>query len=106
MRNTLWLFVAAACLLASCSVVQGTRIEQAVVKALAADQRTTSYSFEVSYQQDGTVVITGELFSPAEVDAVTEIASAVPGVKRVENHCTVPEPDNGMLQDTTVPQFF
>jgi osmotically-inducible protein OsmY len=89
-------------LLAGCDIIKGTQVEQAVVKALAADQRTSSYTFEVNYDGSGTVTITGELFKPEDMDAVTEIAKAVKGVTTVVNKCHVPEPGSNMMQDTVI----
>lgn len=86
--------------------MQGTRVEQAVTKALAADSRTASYEFEVSYEEGGKVLITGEVFSAAELDAISEIAKGVAGVSEVVNNCKVEEPGSGMLQDETVPSPF
>lgn len=100
MRNLLWIGLLLL-LLAGCDIVKGTQVEQAVVKALAADQRTASFEFEVSYEE-GTVTITGEVFKPEDVDAVTEIAKAVKGVSQVVNKCHVPEPGSNMMQDTVV----
>lgn len=92
-----------ACLLcAACSIIQGTQVEQAVLDALAKDARTSQYEFNVVRQDDGGVVITGKLFSPAEVDIVTEIAKTVKGVDKVINNCGVEEPGSNMLQDEYV----
>jgi len=90
----------------SCSVLESTKIEKAVVQALAEDERTKAYTFDVSYQEGGTVLITGEVSSLATVDAITEIAMAVDGVDKVLNRCNVPEEGNGLLQDTTVPSPY
>ena len=98
--------VSAIALLSACSVMQATRVEQAVVKALAADSRTSSYKFEVSYQPGGKVLVTGEVFSAADIDAVSEIAKGVTGVTEVVNHCKVEEQSSGMIQDETVPSPF
>jgi osmotically-inducible protein OsmY len=87
-----------AVLLAGCDIIKGTQIEQAVTKALAADQRTSSFEFEVSFA-DGTVTITGEVFKPEDIEAVSEIAKAVKGVTNVVNNCHVPEPGSNMMQD-------
>jgi len=107
MRNYV---LAAICLLllaaVSCDVMQATRIEKAVVKALADDPRTAQYTFEVSYQGDGEVLITGELFKPEEADYVTEVALGVQGVTRVLNRTHVEEFGSGMLQDEVVPSPF
>jgi len=91
---------------AGCDVMQSARIEQAVVKALAADPRTAEYTFEVSYQGDGDVVITGEIFKPEEADFVAEIAMGVKGVTHVTNRVHVEEFGSGMLQDEVVTSPF
>ena len=91
---------------ASCDVIEAGRIESAVLDALAADQRTSSSTFEVSYQGEGKVVITGEAGTPAEVDAVTEIAKSVEGVTLVVNNCHVEERGSGMIQDEVIPSPF
>ncbi len=92
--------------LAGCDVIKSTQLEQAVVKALAGDDRTKSYSFEVSHQDEGEVLITGEVYSAAEIEAVTEIASAVDGVTKVVNRCKLEETGSGMMQDSVVPSPF
>jgi osmotically-inducible protein OsmY len=90
MRKYVLLAVSLLLVLAvSCDVMQASKIEKAVVKALAADPRTADYTFEVSYQGDGEVLITGELFKPEEADYVTEVAMGVKGVTQDE---TVPQP--------------
>jgi len=89
-----------------CDVMQSSKIEQAVVKALAADPRTAEYTFEVSYQGDGDVLITGEIFKPEEADYVTEIAMGVKGVTHVTNNVHVEEFSNGLIQDEVVPSPF
>jgi len=93
--------------LLGCDVVQSTRIEQAVVKALADDPRTAEYTFEVSYQGDGQVLITGTIFRPEESDFVQEIALGVEGVTTVLNRVAVEEPGSGLMQDEVVnPPFL
>jgi osmotically-inducible protein OsmY len=91
-----------ALLLLGCDVVQSTRIEQAVVKALKDDARTAEYDFEVSYQGDGQVLITGTIFQPEESDFVQEIALSVEGVDKVLNRTHVEEHGSGLMQDEVV----
>lgn len=91
---------------AACAIAKSAKIEKAVLDALAADSRTASYKFEVSCDDAGVVLITGELYAPHEFDAVTEIASAVPGVTAVTNNCKLEEQGSGMIQDETVPSPF
>jgi hypothetical protein len=101
-----WPWICACCLLlfaTSCDMMKNSQLEQKVVKALAADPRTKSFDFEVSVKAPGEILITGEVFVPADIDAVTEIAKAVPGVTTVQNNCKVPEESSGMMQDTVVP---
>jgi osmotically-inducible protein OsmY len=101
------MLILAVCLaLAACAIIQGTKVENAVLKALAADQRTAEYKFDVSRGDDGTILITGKLFKAEEIAIVTEIAKAVPGVKSVVNRCSIEEPSNGMIQDETVDAPF
>jgi hypothetical protein len=88
---------------AGCEMMANTKLEQAVTKALANDSRTKTFDFEVSVGAPGEVLITGEVFTLGDIDAVTEIAKAVPGVKAVQNNCKVPEESSGMMQDTVVP---
>lgn len=99
-------FLVAACLTlilaTACDVMESTRIEQAVVKALAADPRTSEYEFQVSYQGEGQVLITGTIFKPEEADFVTEVAMGVEGVEMVLNRVNVEEFSSGMLQDEVV----
>lgn len=98
--------VAITAFVSGCDVMQATRIEHAVLKALADDPRTAEYTFEVSYQGNGEVMITGEIFKPEEADFVTEVAMSVKGVTHVLNKVHVEEFSNGLLQDETVPQPF
>ena len=99
-----FIYIAAllAVLAASCDIMASTKIEQAVVKALASDPRTAEYTFEVSYQEEGQVLITGEVFKPEEADFVTEVAKSVDGVTEVVNRVSVEEHSSGMLQDEVV----
>jgi hypothetical protein len=90
-------------ILCGCDLLKGSQVEGAVIKALGADPRTSHYKFEVSAQDSGEVVITGEVSTPEEIDAVTQIASAVEGVTSVVNRCKLPEESSGMMQDTIVP---
>jgi BON domain len=89
----------------SCSIIKSTRIENKVMAALNADPRTSKEDFQVSLQADGTVRITGEVQTKDELDAVSEIAKGVTGVKQVLNQCTVPDYSNNQFQDTTDPMF-
>jgi len=107
MRTLLTIAVLTMCgLLLSCDIIAGTKLESAVKKALADDPRTSSYSFEVSLQDDGSVLITGEIYKPDDFAAVTEIAKSVEGVERVTNRTRVPEEGSGMVQDHVVPSPF
>lgn len=91
------------CLLfAACSIIQGTQVENAVLAALAKDSRTSQYEFNVVRQDDGAVVITGKVFAPEEINAVTEIAKSVKGVDKVVNNCSLEEQGSNMLQDEYV----
>jgi hypothetical protein len=89
--------------ISGCEMMANTKLEQAVTKALANDARTKTFDFEVSVNAPGEVLITGEVFTPGDIDAVTEIAKAVPGVKAVQNNCKIPDESSGMMQDTVVP---
>jgi osmotically-inducible protein OsmY len=95
-----------ALLFAACSIIQGAQIEAAVLKALASDKRTEGYEFQVSYQGEGTVLITGEVLNFEIKDAVTEVAKTVESVEKVVNNCNITEEDSGLLQDTVVPSPF
>jgi osmotically-inducible protein OsmY len=97
--------VSALALLTACDMMKKTQLENAVVKALAADPRTKDYKFEVSLDDAGAVTITGEVGLAADIDAVTEIAKKVPGVRSVHNNCKVPEESSGQIQDTVAPQL-
>ncbi len=107
MSKRVWISYVLLLLLASCSIIKGTQIEQAVTKALADDSRTASYKFEVSCDDNGEVTITGELYKPEDLDAVTEIATAVKGVTSVVNKCHVPDQGSGgMMQDEVINSPF
>ena len=84
-----------------CDIMASTRVEQDVLAALAADPRTSQSTFEVS-NDEGTVTITGEVYSLEEMDAVTEIAMTVEGVTKVLNRVSMPEESSGLMQDTVV----
>lgn len=105
-RMVLVLTILVAAATAACDVAESTRVEQAVLRALGDDPRTAAYAFDVSYQGEGQVVITGELFKAEEADIVTEIAQGVGGVNLVVNRCHVEEYSSGQLQDMTVPSPF
>lgn len=103
MRHACIILIALVALaLLGCDVMESTRIEQAVVKALKDDARTAEYSFEVSYQGDGQVLITGIIFQPEESDYVQEIALSVEGVDKVLNRTNVEEHGSGLMQDEVV----
>ena len=87
---------------AACSIIQASQTEKRVLKALAADQRTAAYQFDVSCDEQGTVVITGTLYRPEEEAIVTQIARVVPGVKQVVNHCKLEEPGSTLFLDDTI----
>lgn len=93
---------AASFALTGCSVMESSRIEQAVLKALADDAQLAQYTFEVSYQGEGRVHITGTVYSPEEVDKVIALASTVEGVEQVLNRVTVEEYGSGLIQDEVV----
>ena len=88
-------------LLAGCSVYQASKIESAVLEALAADEELSQFSFDVTYQDDGQVYITGEVFSPEQFDRVAIVAERVSNVAGVINKCSLPEEGSNMIQDTT-----
>lgn len=91
-------------LAASCDLIQGNKLQGAVLNALSNDPRTSQYKFEVSDEGNGAIAITGEVYKQEEIDAVTEIAKAVPGVKEVMNRCHIEDTGgNGQIQDETVP---
>jgi hypothetical protein len=91
-------------LLAGCEMAMGWKLEQAVLDALAKDQRVAMSTFDVSATDEGVVTITGEVDVPEKLDVVTEIAKAVPGVTSVINNCTYPElVTNPVMDDTVVP---
>lgn len=87
---------------AACSIIQASQTEKRVVKALAADQRTAAYQFDVRCDEQGTVVITGTLYRPEEMAVVTQIARVVQGVKQVVNHCKLEEPGSTLFLDDTI----
>jgi hypothetical protein len=100
------LLIFALCLLAlvaaGCDIIKQTSLEESVMKALNADPRTKDYKFEVSVQGPGEVMITGTVALAKDIDAVTEVAKQVKGVKQVDNHCKVEEPGSNIMQDETV----
>lgn len=99
----LTMVVSSLFLVGSCEMLKGSQLEGAVLKALATDPRTKDFKFEVSQQNPGEVLITGEVYAAADIDAVTEVAKQVKGVTSVVNRCKVPEESSGMMQDTVVP---
>jgi len=89
-------------LLAGCQMLGQWNVEKEVEKALANDQRTARYMFNISATDQGVVTITGEVDTPADLDVVTEIAKKVKGVVTVINNCTSPEPNTNPIMDDTV----
>ena len=87
--------------LAGCSVFKAAKIEGAVRDALAANDDTAQYDLEVTWQDDGSIYVTGEVWNPEHIDLIAEVIAAVPGVTGVQNHCAVPDTDSGLIQDTT-----
>ncbi|MCC7478979.1 BON domain-containing protein [bacterium] len=85
-----------------CDLMAKSKLEGAVLKALKDDPRTSQYSFEVSLQENGVVLITGEILKDEDKAAISEIAEAVPGVQSVMNNCAVAEPPSDMMQDPVV----
>ncbi len=88
--------------LGGCDLMAKGKLEGAVLKALKDDPRTSQYTYEVSLQDNGVVLITGEILKEEDKVAISEVASAVPGVKTVMNNCAVAEPGSDMMQDTVV----
>ncbi len=68
---------------ASCDVINATKLENAVTKALKDDSRTGEFEFQVSHEGEGRVLITGEVDTAEQIEAVKEIAAAVVGVMDV-----------------------
>src|SRR5262245_25889394 len=107
MQSALWQKLAVCLALltvlaSSCTLIESGRIEGKVKAALAKDERTQAYSFEIDYQGKGRVLITGTVWSAAELEAVAEVAAGVEGVEEVVNRCNIEEQGSGMLQDEVV----
>jgi hypothetical protein len=94
-----------AALFGGCDLVAKGGKESAIKDALKKDSRTSQFEFEVAVQEDGSIVITGEVLQPADIDAVTEVATAAAGGATIINRAHVPEPGSDMMQDTTAPMF-
>jgi hypothetical protein len=91
-------------LLAGCDMLGQWNVEKEVEKALANDQRTARYTFNISATPEGAVNITGEVDTIADIDVVTQVAKGVKGVTNVINNCTAPEPNtNPIMDDSVVP---
>ena len=100
------LLLAVVTMLLGCDIIAKTQLENAVKKALADDPRTKQYTFEVSVQDDGSVLITGEIYKAEDSAIITEIAQAVDGVEKVVNRTKVAEEGGGMIQDHVVPSPY
>ncbi|MCB1216018.1 BON domain-containing protein [bacterium] len=101
MRYFMFLLLLSGLLLqASCDLVQASKIEGAVSKALKADDRTKEFAFEVSYEGEGRVLITGEVDNPGQIDAVKEVAGGVDGVTEVSVRIGITDnSSSGLMQD-------
>lgn len=100
MRNTILILLGLALVLCSCDIMASSKLESAVVKALHADSRTREFTFEVSHEGEGRVLVTGEVDTPAQIDAVKEIAAAVEGVTSVSARIEVADnSSSGLMQD-------
>ena len=87
----------------SCDVIKSTQIENGVVKALAGDSRTSDFTFQVSHEGDGRVLITGEVDTAEQIEAVKEIAAAVDGVADVSVRIGITDnSSSGLMQDTVI----
>jgi hypothetical protein len=96
--------VMVAVLLAGCEMLGQWNVEKEVEKALANDQRTARFSFNIAATPEGVVNITGEVDTAADLDVVTSIAKAVKGVTSVINNCSYPDNvTNPLMDDTVVP---
>lgn len=109
MRKAILLLLALVLILpviSGCDIMASSKLESAVLKALKDDPRTAQYTFEVSLQDNSTVLITGELLREEDKEVVSEIAKSVPGVTNVRNNCAVPEAPSDMMQDPVVNSPF
>jgi osmotically-inducible protein OsmY len=100
MRNIITALLMLALLLSSCDIMASSKLEGAVVKALHADSRTKEFTFEVSHEGEGRVLITGEVDTPAQIDAAKEVAAAVEGVTSVSARIEVADnSSSSLMQD-------
>jgi hypothetical protein len=73
-----------------CGVAKDTQLQIKIKDTLAAD-RNVAHDKLIVNVKDGVVTITGELGTQAEIDHVTEVVSAIDGVKELKNLVTLPD---------------
>ena len=96
-----WLFTIILILFVSaCGNYQSAGVVRHVKYALERDARTALSSFEIIYQSEGEIVISGYVSSGEERKAVTEIAREVKGVMVVVNKCIAPPTAEEILRDS------
>ncbi|MCB1221902.1 MAG: BON domain-containing protein [Planctomycetales bacterium] len=84
----------------SCDLLQASNIEKAVVKALHDDSRTGEFDFEVSYEGEGKVLVTGEVDNEGQIEAAKEVAGGVEGVTSVSVNISIADnSSSGLMQD-------
>ncbi|MDI6827912.1 MAG: BON domain-containing protein [Armatimonadota bacterium] len=70
--------------------IDDVTIANDVAEAISDDPRVTVLNLDV-HSHDGVVHIYGEVTNEKQWDTIKEIAAAVPGVQRVENHLIITE---------------
>ena len=74
----------------SCGVAKNSRLQAKIKEELRKDQNVQADKLTVNVR-DGVVTISGELYTPEEIDRVVEIVTAVEGVVEVRNQMTLPD---------------
>ena len=84
-----------------CGVAKDTKIQLAVKEALGNDRNVQADKLTVNVKE-GVVTISGELYTPEEIDLEVQIAGGVEGVVKVVNNMTLPDTfgsTNPIMQD-------
>ena len=73
-----------------CGVAKDSQLQSKIKEALRADKNVQADKLTVNVR-DGVVTISGELYTPEEIERVMAIVETVEGVVRVKNQMSLPD---------------
>jgi osmotically-inducible protein OsmY len=73
-----------------CGVAKDTQLQLKIKEALKADRNVQADKLTVNVAK-GVVTISGELYTPEEIDRVVQIVQGIEGVVEVKNQMSLPD---------------